>query len=92
MTITECMKKRIRADNKMCKKINEIIDKINVGSDPYAYPLAIEMIKAVMERANRREGEDDGSIKDFCDDDNSRLAAFLNKETAAKKTFVGIPL
>jgi len=92
MTITECMKKRIRADDKMCKKINEIIDGIDKGDDPYGYPYAIGMITAVMEHANRREGEEDDCFKSFSDDDNRRLAAFLNKDTAAKKTLVGIPL
>ena len=85
MTKMECLIKRIRADDRMCDRINEIIDELDKSKDDGRYAYAIGAITAAMDFANRNKGERYGiknSPRDFSDDDNRRLAGYLNKATA----------
>jgi hypothetical protein len=55
MTKIQRLEERIRLDDDMCKKINEILNGLDTTTDEYKYPYAIGEILAVMQYAGRRE-------------------------------------
>jgi len=100
MTKTELLIKRVRADDRMCEKINEALDEYykKGGSIDYLTCKDITQEKEIIATntirqiehymrfySRRGKYEHSGCPSDFSDDDKRRLAAYTSYTTAKKK-------